>query len=115
MRLLLLFYVNFCYAVNIHFFFRTSHPDVPFHQKRLDAAKADLKRQIDEFKLSKSVRIDSLSSGDEYYSNFLVMNALPGVKKRIKSDVDWIFIGEETTHVVLDRLVEHLEAEFKIV
>lgn len=116
MRLLCVLYANVCLGLNIHFFFRTAHPDVPFHQKRLAAAKADLKRQVDELKLSESIHFESLfdaniHSKEEYYQDFLIMNALPYVQEKISSDVDWIFFGEETTHVVLDRLIETLEGE----
>ena len=39
------------------------------------------------------------------------MNAFPSIKKRIKSNVNWICITEETTRLVLDRLLEHLDGE----
>ena len=39
------------------------------------------------------------------------MNALPYVESKIDSDVDWVFIGEETTTTQLEFLLELLQKE----
>lgn len=85
---------------------------VNFHKKRLEETKADLKRQINEFKLSKSVKFDTLhpknGAVSDYYSDFTILNALPRLNKVVADDVDWIIFCEETTHFVLDQLLEVL-------
>ena len=37
-------------SVKVHFFFRTAHPDVKFHQDRLSQTKKDLLDQVAQLK-----------------------------------------------------------------
>ena len=47
---------------NVHFFVRSNHPKVQFHEKRLETSFADIQRQIDEHGLSNRVKYDHLTS-----------------------------------------------------
>ena len=69
MRILFLgFVVNVSWSLpNVDIFIRTLHPDVKFHQKRLQDAKNDLERQINEFSLSNRVKFHDLTSKKENY------------------------------------------------
>ena len=59
---------SFSYSLpNVEFYFRTQHPEVRFHRKRLQAAKNDLQRQIKEFSLSNRVKFTDLSDRMEVY------------------------------------------------
>ena len=98
-----------CFSIKVHFFYRTAHPNVVFHQKRLEKSQNDLDRQIKSLKLSASVKFSALHRSEaDYYSDFLVMNALDHVKSTVDSDVDRIFFAEEHTFVELELLLEHL-------
>jgi hypothetical protein len=81
----LFYFISSVLSINVHFFFRTQHPMVNFHKKRLEETKTDLKRQINEFKLSKSVKFDTLhpknGAVSDYYSDFTILNALPRLNK----------------------------------
>jgi len=110
MRILFLgFVVNVSWSLpNVDIFIRTLHPDVKFHQKRLQDAKNDLERQINEFSLSNRVKFHDLTSKKEnYYADFLILNALPRLSAKI-ADSDWACFFEETTRVTLDKWIEHL-------
>ena len=70
MKLFVLILLSFAYSLpNVEFYFRTQHPSVRFHRKRLKAAKGDLQRQIDEFSLSNRVKYTDLTMQySAYYS-----------------------------------------------
>ena len=54
---------------NVEIFFRTFHPKVKFHQKRLQKTKDDLSVQINEYSLSNRVKFHDLSQNyNSYYS-----------------------------------------------
>ena len=54
---------------NVEIFFRTFHPKVKFHQKRLQKTKDDLSVQINEHSLSNRVKFHDLSENyNSYYS-----------------------------------------------
>merc|ERR1712130_192618 len=98
-----------CFSIKVHFFYRTAHPNVAFHQNRRQKSQNDLDRQIKNLKLSASVKFSALHRSEaDYYSDFLVMNALDHVQSAVDSDVDWIFFAEEHTFVELELLLEHL-------
>ena len=93
----------------LHFFFRTAHPDVKFHQKRLAAAKESVLTQAKKLSAESRVFADDLEDRKDYYSHFLIVNALPFVKERLKENTGWIFIGEETTRVELEFLLPYID------
>jgi UDP-glucose:O-linked fucose beta-1,3-glucosyltransferase len=107
--LLQLFYFCSAEKANVHFFFRTAHPEADFHQKRLTAAKESVLTQAKAFSSQDRVFADGLEKREDYYSHFLVVNALPYVKERLKENTAWIFIGEETTRVELEFLLPYID------
>ena len=106
-----LYLFNLCSSLKpkLHFFFRTAHPDVDFHQKRLAAAKESVLTQAKALSVEDRVFADNLENREDYYSHFLIVNALPYVKERLKENTGWIFIGEETTRVELEFLLPFID------
>lgn len=72
-------------------------------------AKGDIMRQAKEMSVESVVKVDDLESRDNYYTHFLIVNALPYVKSRLDEDTDWVFIGEETTRIEMDVFLPYLD------
>ena len=57
---------------NVHFFVRSNHPKVRFHQHRLENSFEDLKRQVEEFSLANRVKYGELSEkGEQFYQGII--------------------------------------------